>query len=101
MAEVDAVPTRYRKLRHVMNDCVARLWAATEAEALGYAGIATAMKKATMVGDSSMRYGKRRAAAVWSRLSKRGRLNGARRQFTCPRIHCRCRGRAHALPFAS
>lgn len=58
MAEVETVRAKYRRLRHVMAERVARLWAATEAEALGYGGIATVMK-ATGMSKSRIRSGLR------------------------------------------
>jgi hypothetical protein len=58
MSEVDTVRAKYRRLRHVMDERVARLWAATEAEAIGYGGIATVMK-ATGMSKSRIRAGLR------------------------------------------
>ncbi len=58
MVEVDRIRAKYRRLRHVMDERVARLWAATEAEALGYGGIA-AVVEATGISKSRVRAGLR------------------------------------------
>ena len=56
MDDVDAVRAKYGKLRGVMDERVTRLWAAAEAEALGYGGI-RAVIKATGISKSRIRAG--------------------------------------------
>ena len=58
MGEVGQVRAKYKQLRHVMDERVTRLWAATEAEALGYGGIATVVQ-ATGISKSRIRAGLR------------------------------------------
>jgi hypothetical protein len=58
MVEVDRIRAKYARLRDVMDERVARLWAATEAEALGYGGIA-AVVQATGISKSRIRAGLR------------------------------------------
>jgi hypothetical protein len=58
MCEVEQVRAKYARLRGVMDERVTRLWAATEAEALGYGGIA-AVVKATGISKSRIRAGLR------------------------------------------
>jgi hypothetical protein len=58
MCEVEQVRAKYARLRGVMDERVTRLWAATEAEALGYGGIA-AVEKATGISKSRIRAGVR------------------------------------------
>src|SRR5712692_9047579 len=58
MVEVDQIRAKYRRLRRVMDERVTRLWAATEAEALGYGGIATVVQ-ATGISKSRIRAGLR------------------------------------------
>ncbi len=58
MCEVDRIRAKYARLRDVMDERVARLWAATEAEALGYGGIA-AVVQATGISKSRIRAGLR------------------------------------------
>ena len=52
------VRSKYQRLRGVMDERVTRLWAATEAEALGYGGIATVVQ-ATGISKSRVRAGLR------------------------------------------
>jgi hypothetical protein len=63
-AEVDTVRAKYLRLRHVMDERVARLWAATEADALGYGGIATVMKATPGMSKSRIRAGLRDLAGA-------------------------------------
>lgn len=56
MGSVDQVRAKYEKLRGVMDERVARLWAAAEAEAIGYGGIAAVMK-ATGMSKARVRAG--------------------------------------------
>src|SRR5580658_8356428 len=63
MCEVEQVRAKYARLRGVMDERVTRLWAATEAEALGYGGIA-AVEKATGVSKSRIRAGVRDLAEL-------------------------------------
>src|SRR5437868_6545211 len=56
METVDRIRAKYEKLRGVMDERVARLWAAAEAEALGYGGIAAVMK-ATGMSKARVRAG--------------------------------------------
>ena len=56
MGEVDSVRAKYRKLRGVMDERVTRLWAAAEAEAIGYGGISTVLK-ATGISKARIRAG--------------------------------------------
>jgi len=58
MCEVEQVRAKYARLRGVMDERVTRLWAATEAEALGYGGIA-AVEQATGISKSRIRAGVR------------------------------------------
>ena len=58
MVGVDEVRKKYRRLRHVMDERVTRLWAAAEADALGYGGIATVVQ-ATGISKSRIRSGLR------------------------------------------
>jgi hypothetical protein len=58
MGEVDRVRAKYQRLRGVMDERVARLWAATESEALGRGGIAT-VARATGMSRSRIRAGVR------------------------------------------
>lgn len=64
MGNVDSVRAKYAKLRGVMDERVTRLWAAAEAEALGYGGIA-AVVTATGISKARIRAGIRE-------LSERG-----------------------------
>jgi hypothetical protein len=56
MDDVDAVRSKYGKLRGVMDERVTRLWAAAEAEALGYGGIG-AVIRATGISKARIRAG--------------------------------------------
>jgi hypothetical protein len=56
MAGVDEVRAKYKHLRGVMDERVTRLWAAAEAEALGYGGVA-AVTQATGISESRIRAG--------------------------------------------
>jgi hypothetical protein len=56
MDDVDAVRVKYGKLRGVMDERVTRLWAAAEAEALGYRGI-RAVIEATGISKARIRAG--------------------------------------------
>src|SRR5258708_618467 len=56
MGDVDSVRAKYRKLRGVMDERVTRLWAAAEAEAIGYGGISTVLK-ATGISKARIRAG--------------------------------------------
>jgi len=56
MDDVDAVRAKYGKLRGVMDERVTRLWAAAEAEALGYGGIRT-VSRATGISKARIRAG--------------------------------------------
>jgi len=58
MVGVDEVRAKYKHLRCVMDERVTRLWAATEAEALGYGGIA-AVVQATGISKARVRAGLR------------------------------------------
>jgi len=58
MLAVDAVRAKYERLRDVMDERVTRLWAAAEAEAIGYGGIA-AVVQATGLSKSRVRAGLR------------------------------------------
>jgi hypothetical protein len=58
MLAVDAVRAKYERLRDVMDERVTRLWAAAEAEAIGYGGIA-AVVEATGLSKSRVRAGLR------------------------------------------
>ena len=58
MVEVEQVRAKYKRLRGVMDERVTRLWAATEAEAIGYGGIA-AVVQATGISKSRIRAGLR------------------------------------------
>jgi transposase len=58
MVEVEQVRAKYKRLRRVMDERVTRLWAATEAEAIGYGGIATVVQ-ATGISKSRVRAGLR------------------------------------------
>jgi hypothetical protein len=58
MVGVDEVRGRYERLRGVMDERVTRLWAAAEAEALGYGGVA-AVREATGISESRIRAGRR------------------------------------------
>ncbi|MGH7271425.1 MAG: ISAzo13 family transposase, partial [Polyangiaceae bacterium] len=55
---MDAVRSKYQRLRDVMDERVTRLWAAAEAEAIGYGGIA-AVVEATGISTSRVRAGLR------------------------------------------
>src|SRR5271155_2256015 len=61
MCEVEQVRAKYARLRGVMDERVTRLWAATEAEALGYGGIAVVVQ-ATGISRSRIRAGLRELA---------------------------------------
>jgi hypothetical protein len=61
MVGVDEVRSKYKQLRGVMDERVTRLWAATEAEALGYGGIAVVVQ-ATGISRSRIRAGLRELA---------------------------------------
>src|SRR5258705_9857883 len=56
MGDMDRVRAKYEQLRWVMDERVTRLWAAAEAEALGYGGIATVVA-ATGISKSRIRAG--------------------------------------------
>jgi len=56
MGDVDSVRAKYRKLRGVMDERVTRLWAAAEADAIGYGGI-NAVLKATGISKARIRAG--------------------------------------------
>jgi hypothetical protein len=56
MFRVDRIRTKYAQLRDVMDERVTRLWAASEAEALGHGGIA-AMVAATGISKARIRAG--------------------------------------------
>jgi hypothetical protein len=58
MCEVEQIRAKYARLRGVMDERVTRLWAAAEAEALGYGGIA-AVVQATGISKSRIRAGLR------------------------------------------
>src|SRR5258708_40228185 len=58
MAGVDEVRAKYKHLRCMMDERMTRLWAATEAEAIGYGGLA-AVTKATGISESRIRAGLR------------------------------------------
>jgi hypothetical protein len=58
MVGVDEVRAKYERLRRVMDERVTRLWAAAEAEALGYGGVA-AVREATGISESRIRAGLR------------------------------------------
>src|SRR5271168_5417600 len=58
MVGVEEVRAKYKHLRGVMDERVTRLWAATEAEALGYGGVA-AVREATGISESRIRAGLR------------------------------------------
>ena len=53
MGDVHEVRARYERLRRVMDERVTRLWAAAEAEAFGYGGVA-AVHQATGISESRM-----------------------------------------------
>ena len=55
---VDAVRAKYEPLRDAMDERVTRLWAAAEAEAIGYARIA-AVVETTGISKSRVRAGQR------------------------------------------
>src|SRR5271170_4387625 len=61
MVGVDEVRSKYKQLRGVMDERVTRLWAATEAEALGHGGIAVVVQ-ATGISRSRIRAGLRELA---------------------------------------
>jgi transposase len=61
MGEVERVRAKYQRLRHVMDERVTRLWAATEAKAIGYGGIATVVQ-ATGLSKARIRAGLRELA---------------------------------------
>jgi hypothetical protein len=56
MAKVDQVRAKFERLRRVMDERVTRLWAAAEAESIGYGGIA-AVVEATGISKSRIRAG--------------------------------------------
>jgi len=56
MPTVDRVRAKFERLRSVMDERVTRLWAAAEAESLGYGGIATVVE-ATGISKSRIRAG--------------------------------------------
>ena len=56
MPKVDGVRAKFERLRSVMDERVTRLWAAAEAESLGYGGIATVVE-ATGISKSRIRAG--------------------------------------------
>jgi Rhodopirellula transposase DDE domain len=56
MGDVNAVRAKYGKLRGVMDERVTRLWAAAEAEAIGYGGI-RAVVQATGISKARIRAG--------------------------------------------
>jgi hypothetical protein len=56
MGDVDAVRAKYGKLRGVMDERVTRLWAAAEAEAIGYGGIRSVIQ-ATGISKARIRAG--------------------------------------------
>jgi len=58
MCGVDEVRAKYERLRRVMDERVTRLWAAAEAEAHGYGGVA-AVRRATGISESRIRAGLR------------------------------------------
>ena len=58
MCGVDEVRAKYERLRRVMDERVTRLWAAAEAEAFGYGGVA-AVRHATGISESRIRAGLR------------------------------------------
>jgi hypothetical protein len=55
MVEVEQIRAKYARLRGVMGERVTRLWAATEAEALGYGGIATVVEATGSASRGSVR----------------------------------------------
>ena len=66
MLAVDAVRAKSGRLRDVMDERVTRLWAAAEAEAIGYGGIA-AVVEATGISKSRVRAGLRDLAEYAAR----------------------------------
>jgi transposase len=76
MVFVDEVRAKYKHLRGVMDERVTRLWAAAEAESLGYGGIA-AVTHATGISESRVRAGLRDLAEQGANPSTRPA--GARR----------------------
>ena len=56
MGDVEGLRTKYEQLRGVMDERVTRLWAASEAQALGRGGIA-AVVEATGISKSRVRAG--------------------------------------------
>ena len=56
MFSVERIRAKYAQLRDVMDERVTRLWAASEAEALGHGGIA-AMVAATGISKARIRAG--------------------------------------------
>jgi hypothetical protein len=56
MRDVEGIRTKYEQLRGVMDERVTRLWAASEAQALGRGGIA-AVVEATGISKSRIRAG--------------------------------------------
>ena len=54
--DVDKVRKKYQALRHELDERGRRLWAAVEAEALGYGGITT-VSQATGLAASTIRLG--------------------------------------------
>jgi hypothetical protein len=56
MDEVERIRSKYKQLRSVMDERVTRLWAASEAQALGHGGIAAVMD-ATGISKSRIRAG--------------------------------------------
>ncbi|MDQ6738523.1 MAG: ISAzo13 family transposase [Gemmatimonadota bacterium] len=58
MAKVDQIRAKYAHLRSVMDERVTRLWAAAEAEVLGYGGVA-AVAEATGISKNRVRAGLR------------------------------------------
>jgi hypothetical protein len=69
MGDVDSVRAKYRKLRGVMDERVTRLWAAAEAEAIGYGGTNTVLK-ATGISRARIRAGIRDLAELEKHPSK-------------------------------
>ena len=85
MCGVDEVRAKYERLRRVMDERVTRLWAAAEAEAFGYGGVA-AVRHATGISSHGFaqvfetspskprirrpRHRAPRESAVWERVGR-------------------------------
>src|SRR5512143_1716060 len=70
--DVDKVRKKYQALRHELDERGRRLWAAVEAEALGYGGITT-VSQATGLAASTIRLGHPRLNAAAGDTGDTGR----------------------------